>query len=439
MLLREQSGVAAFMTSSASLQDRPLLLREINLACQEKRPVGQVFLVVINMADTNNYDEIISIFGYKLADDLLNIRLADIEFLSARQPTYRVGFWSVGLVFRAQNTPEYQAALEKLIRVLAKPVICRGIPVGIRAGVGICDLMKSTGAAEDLLQAAYLAGQVGAKSAAGWAECNYDLTTGHQRAFTLIADAENSLATAHEFSLRYQARIDLKTGRANAVETFLRWRHPTLGMVMPDEFIPLIEMTGLMRELTNWVLANALAQLASWHSLGFKLRISVKISPKNLEEVDFVLRLEELLKTHGIAPSFLELEFSERHKFTDMELTRTRLRELRQMGVSVSIDDFGTGINSLSSLENLPVSALKLDRRLVHSVVDNARQQALVKALIHMAHELDIYVVAEGVENQAMLEMLLAWRCDFAEGYLINRPMPAEAFIEWFTHRFPSK
>ncbi len=437
LLLREQNNAALLKASSAMLQERPLLLREINLACQEKLLHGQIFLVVINIADTNHYDDIIRIFGYKLADDLLNIRLMDIEFISIRQSSFRVGLWSVGLVFRAKNPQDYQASLKRLIDVLAKPVICRGIPVNIKAGVGVCDLMKSSGAAEDLLQATYLAGQAGARSPTGWAECNYDLTTGHQRAFTLIADAENSLTTAHEFSLRYQARINLKTGRAPAVEAFLRWRHPSLGTVMPDEFIPLIEMTGLSQQLTSWVLSNALAQLENWHALGFKLQICVKISTKNLEEPDFVLRLEQLLKKHGIASNFLELEFSERRKFTDLEAARTKLRELRELGVNISIDDFGTGANSLGSLENLPANALKLDRRLVHSVVDNARQQVLVKALIHMAHELDMYVVAEGVENQIMLEMLLSWRCDYIEGYLINRPMPADTFIEWFSHRFP--
>ncbi len=171
------------------------------------------------------------------------------------------------------------------MEVLAQPVICRGIPVTIKAGVGVCDLMRGLGAAEDLLQATYVACQAGAATLPGWKECNYEQEVDHRRAFALVVDAANSLATPHEFSLRYHARIDLKTGRSNAVEAFLRWRHPALGMVTPDEFIPLIEMTGLIRQLTFWVLTSAIAQAASWHALGRRLTITTMLGSRlsNLE------------------------------------------------------------------------------------------------------------------------------------------------------------
>jgi EAL domain-containing protein (putative c-di-GMP-specific phosphodiesterase class I) len=427
---------AAMKMGSQVQQERTLLLREIYLASQEKLQERQVFLIVINLADTKNYDEIIRIFGYKLADDLLNIRLADLEFVGNRQTAYRVGFWSVGLIFRARHKQDYEVEMERILSVLIQPVICRGIPISIKAGVGVCDLMKGQGAAEDLLQATYLAGQAGAALPCGWTECSYDSTVDHRRAFALISDAAHSLATPYEFSLRYQARVDLKTGRCDAAEAFLRWRHPTLGTVMPDEFIPLVEMTGLIRELTFWVLTSAIAQTANWHALGHKLKICVKISVKNLEEDDFAKRLKALLETHKLAPEFLELEFSERRAVPDIDGARSRLRELRDIGVHVSIDDFGTGTNSFGALESFTANAVKIDRRLIHSIVDNPRRQALVKSMIRMAHDLEMYVVAEGVETPAMLEMLVAWRCDYAEGFVINRPIPAEAFIEWYATRF---
>ncbi|HUW80540.1 MAG TPA: GGDEF domain-containing phosphodiesterase [Acidocella sp.] len=424
------------VTDYASLKERSALLGEINRVRQEELPERKVFLVVINIADTKKYDEIIHVFGYKFADALLSIRLADLEFIHTRQPVFRVGFWSIGLVFYAQDQQDYESTLVRLISVLAKPVICRGIPVSIKAGFGVCDLKKGLGSAEDLLQATYLAGQAGAASPDGWAECNYDLADDHRRSFALISHAGHSLTTPYEFTLSYQARVDLKTGQSNAVEAFLRWHHPTLGLVMPDEFIPLIEMTGLVRELTSWVLTHALAQAAKWHATGYKLKICLKISVKNLDEDDFVDRLSLLLDTHKINPAFLELEFSEKYHFSNISVARDRLRALRDLGVSISIDDFGTGINSLSSLQNIPANVIKIDRRLIKSVIDNPRQQALVRSLIRMAHDLDMQVVAEGLETPAMLEMLVAWRCDYAEGFLINRPMPAEAFMVWYSHRF---
>ncbi len=166
------------------------------------------------------------------------------------------------------------------------------------------------------------------------------------------------------------------------------------------------------------------------------MKICLKISVKNLDEDDFVDRLSLLLDTHKINPAFLELEFSEKYHFSNISVARDRLRALRDLGVSISIDDFGTGINSLSSLQNIPANVIKIDRRLIKSVIDNPRQQALVKSLIRMAHDLDMQVVAEGLETPAVLEMLVAWRCDYAEGYLFNRPMPAEAFMVWYSHRF---
>jgi len=422
--------------ASDGLQDRNALLREINLARQDSPQEREVFLLVVNIADTKRYDEIIRVFGFKLADTLLETRLADLEFFRRRRTLCRVGFWSVGLIFKPRNDDDDDTEVAGLIRELNKPVLCRGIPVRIKAGVGICDLAKATAAAEDLLQATYLAGQAGAASLAGWAECVYDDEIDHRRAFTLISDAMNSLATPYEFSLRYQARVDLKTGQAGAVEAFLRWRHPVLGTVMPDEFIPLIEMTGLIRELTIWVLTHAIAQTSSWHALGHRVKICVKISVQNLFEEDFSSRLSTLFEQYKLGPEFLEIEISERRQFIDMAVAQKVLTELRALGVTVSVDDFGTGESGFAMLEHLPVNAIKIDRRLVLSLRDNFRQQSLVRSIIGMAHELGMYAVAEGVENDATLKLLTAWGCDYAEGFLINRPMPAEAFMEWFASRF---
>jgi EAL domain-containing protein (putative c-di-GMP-specific phosphodiesterase class I) len=435
-VVRDPAGVAATQTGVESLHGRPALLREINIARESVLAENQAFLLVINIADTKNYDEIIRVFGYKFADDLLSIRLADLDFLRHRQPAFHVGFWSVGLIFQARDQYDYQSSLTQLIDVLAKPVICRGIPVSIKAGIGVCDLKRGLGAAEDLLQATFLAGQAGAASTAGWSECNYELADDHRRAFSLISHAGHSLSTPYEFQLSYQARIELKTGICDTAEALLRWRHPTLGMVMPDEFIPLIEMTGLVRELTFWVLSYAIAQAAKWHEAGHKLKICVNISKKNLEERDFAKRIEGLLELNKLPARYLELEFSEKHEFTNVAEASERMREVRDLGVSLSIDDFGTGPNGLTSLETIPANVIKIDRRLVNSVVDRPKQQVLVKSLIRMAHELDMQVVAEGLESQAVLEMLLSWRCDYAQGYLINRPLPADVFTEWFAQRF---
>jgi EAL domain-containing protein (putative c-di-GMP-specific phosphodiesterase class I) len=435
-LFQPRADKPAMTLGPETLRDRTDLLREINLLRQGRLPERQAFLIVINIADTKKYDEIIRVFGYKFADDLLNIRLADLEFITRRQPAFRVGFWSVGLVFQADDPRDFEVALSRLVSMLAKPLICRGIPVSIKGGVGVCDLARGLGAAEDLLQATFLAGQAGAELQAGWSECNYDLADDHRRAFALIAEAEASLATNSEFELNYQARVDLRSWRCIGAEALLRWHHPTLGLVMPNEFIPLIEMTGLVRELTSWVLTRAVSQTAAWHADGFKLKTCVNISAKNLVESDFVGRLASLLEQCRLPPEFLELEFSEKHRFENMDDAEQQLRALRELGVGLSLDDFGTGPNGFTSLETIPANVVKIDRRLINSVAHNARQQALVKSLIRLAQEMGMQVVAEGLELPATQKMLLDWGCDAAQGFLINRPMPAEPFIAWLGKTF---
>jgi EAL domain-containing protein (putative c-di-GMP-specific phosphodiesterase class I) len=435
-LLQPRSDKPVMTFGPETLRDRTDLLREINLVRQGRLVERRLFLIVINIADTKKYDEIIRVFGYKFADDLLGIRLADLEFITRRQPAFHVGFWSVGLVFEADDERDYEAALSRLLGTLAKPLICRGIPVAIKGGVGVCDLARGLGSAEDLLQATFLAGQAGAELPSGWLECNYDLSDDHRRAFALIAEAEASLATDSEFELSYQARVDLRSWRCVGAEALLRWHHPTLGLVMPDEFVPLIEMTGLVRELTAWVLTRAVSQTASWHTAGFNLKTCVNISAKNLAEPDFVRRLAALLEQYRLPPAFLELEFSERHRFENMDDAEQHLWALRELGVGLSLDDFGTGPNGFTSLETIPANVVKIDRRLINSVANNARQQALVKSLIRLAHEMGMQVVAEGLELPATQKMLLDWGCDAAQGFLINRPMPAEPFMAWLSKAF---
>jgi len=430
----DESSVSFAASGAAqhSLLGRELLIKQLRLVRQQKLAARDTFLVVINIADTKKYDEIIRIFGYKFADDLLQVRLDDLEFLAARQPIYHVGFWSIGLIFQSSGQEDYEASLARLMHHLMRPIICRGIPIPIQAGVGICDLKHGLGSAEDLLQSTFLAGQIGSTTTTGWAECNYELQDDHRRAFSIISEVGHSLTMLNEFELLYQPRIDLRTSRCTAVEALLRWRHPILGLIAPDEFIPLVEMTGLIRELTAWVLLHAIQQAAHWHRNGYKFKICVNISARNLIEDDFVERLTSLLKHNAVSPDDLELEFSEANAFHDMDSARKTLTELRNLGVSIAIDDFGTGKNSFEYLETVPANVLKMDRTLINDLSKNLRHQVIVKSIVAMAHDLNMAVVAEGLESQAILTQLMGWSCDYAQGYIFCRPIRADEFQAWY-------
>jgi EAL domain-containing protein (putative c-di-GMP-specific phosphodiesterase class I) len=418
------------------MHSREALLREIQRLNKSGLSENQLLLTVVSVADIKKYDQMIEIFGYKFADDMLVIRMQDLRAILPDVPIYQVGFWSFGFIFDARQVQDHLGFLNRLVADLARPVICRGVPLPIRAGVGVCDLKHDFGSAEDLLQSAFLAGQVSSSAATSWRFCKAGVTDDHRRAFSLISDVAPALTTPDEFELQYQGRIDLLSHRCTGVEALLRWRHPTLGVVSPAEFIPLVEMTGFIRPLTSWVLRRALAQAQVWHARGAALHISVNISAKNLEEEDFVPLLEENLKQHGLAPEFLELEFAASSLFFDQDAATAKMRALRTLGVNIATDDFGTGQNSFVGLAATPANIIKIDRSHICALGADARSRVIVKSMIEMAHGMGMTVVGKGVETQPTFDMLTELACDYAQGYLMCRPMFTDEFDAWYAKTF---
>ncbi len=427
----QQSTSTARDARPLSLGSRDMLISQLYVTNTIDLVEGAAFLVVINIADTQEYTDVIRIFGYKFADDMLDIRLETISLEAPATKFYHVGYWSIGFVFRPTEAETYDSFLNRLVFSLSKPIICRGIPIPIKPGIGICDIKKGVGSANDLLQSTFLAGQVSSRSSTGWTECNYDLTDDHRRAFLIIADFEYSLSQANEFELYLQPRLDLRTRRYTGAEALLRWRHPNLGPIVPNEFIPLVEKTGLIRELTRWVLTQAITETARLHKEGYKIQISVNISPKNLDEDDFVPHVLALLDYHRLAHDVLEIELSENSVFTNMDKAGERLVELRKSGINIAIDDFGTGRDSFGFIRAMPINILKVDGPLISSMNDNIRSQAIVKSIIGLGHETGMSIVGKGVENKDELDMLRSWSCDYVQGYLLGAPMNSGDFAVW--------
>jgi EAL domain-containing protein (putative c-di-GMP-specific phosphodiesterase class I) len=418
-----------------AVQTREALLREIQRLNGANLLPEQIFLVVVSAADIKRYDDIIRIFGYKFAEAMLTIRLEDLKSMLPDIDFYQVGFWSFGFIYDSIAMGDHKVFLDSLVEKLELPVICRGIPIPIKAGVGVCDLRKDLGSSEDLLQSTFLAGQVSGTSASEWVSCE-DAKDDHRRAFSLIADVFQALTTPDEFELNYQARIEMKTRGCTGVEALLRWRHPVLGVVSPGEFIPLVEMTGFIKPLTGWVLSKAMAQAAAWHKRGYLLNMSVNISAKNLEEPDFVPLLREKLNYYGLAPHFLELEFTESSLFFDQIAARNKLMALRELGVNIATDDFGSGQDSFTGLAANPANIIKIDRSHIATFGEGSRTQTIVKSMITMAHDLGMIVVAEGVETGETLELLAKLSCDYAQGYFMCRPMLVEEFDAWYVKTY---
>lgn len=231
-----------------------------------------------------------------------------------------------------------------------------------------------------------------------------------------------------EFSLFYQPQFELETGRLVGQEALIRWRHPKLGMVSPDKFIPAAEESGLIVPIGAWVLNTACRQAREWQRSGFPLKaVSVNVSAIQLACADFVDTVDGALAATGLDPRFLELELTESLVMRDMDEFSRKMATLRAIGVRISVDDFGTGYSSLSYLQRLPIDVLKLDRSFVEEFKKSSKGSSLVRAVVTMAHGLGMRVTAEGVETRQQLEAVHLSGCDKAQGYLLGRPVPAEA------------
>ncbi|MDO8614754.1 MAG: EAL domain-containing protein [Dehalococcoidia bacterium] len=248
----------------------------------------------------------------------------------------------------------------------------------------------------------------------------------------LALDQELRDALEHEeFDIYYQPQLAIGTGQMVGAEALLRWRHPSRGVVSPDEFIPVAEETGLIVPLGKWVLRTAAAQVRAWLAAGLPpLRVAVNISMRQFQERDFVQTVAQALKDTGLDATHLELEITESTAMRDAAFTISVLRQLREMGIRISIDDFGTGHSSLRYLRDFPIHALKIDRSFIRDLTTDPNDAALVSEIIALAHRLGLEIVAEGVETQQQLNFLRDGGCDLFQGYLCARPMPADAFEE---------
>jgi|GEM_PF-6299543 len=230
----------------------------------------------------------------------------------------------------------------------------------------------------------------------------------------------------NEFEVHYQPKVDFKTGLITGAEALLRWRNAELGMIGPDRFIPILEETGRILEVGEWVIVQACRQVRLWQEQGLaSLRVAVNLSPRQFQQRDLVARIRGIIEQENIFPSHLELEITESMIMQNVDRTIVVLQELRVLGVNLAIDDFGTGYSSLSALKRFPVDCLKIDRSFVNDISTDPDDRAITRAIILLAHSMGLSVVAEGVETEAQRIFLVEAGCDEMQGYLYAKPMPA--------------
>ncbi|QJQ97136.1 sensor domain-containing phosphodiesterase [Halomonas sp. PA5] len=307
----------------------------------------------------------------------------------------------------------------------------RAVSVHVRPTLGLAPFRLGEASAADLLRSAYAACLDARQIEQGVGMFSPEMDALFRRRFTLLGDIGRALESAEELHLVFQPRVAQASGECLGAEALLRWRHPILGEVSPGEFIPLIENTPMAKPLTQWVMRQAIRQAAHWYHQGHVLRISINVSATNLEEGDFAERFLQEMSHARLPCDAIEMELTESALIGTGKAAAAQLDALVAAGLRIAIDDFGTGYSSLSYLHEIPAHTVKIDRRFITHLDQEARTETLVKAMISMAHDLGYSVVAEGVENEASLRRLGELGCDEIQGYFISRPLLPEAFESW--------
>jgi diguanylate cyclase (GGDEF)-like protein len=240
-----------------------------------------------------------------------------------------------------------------------------------------------------------------------------------------------------EFELYYQPQVDIRSGMLVGVEALLRWNHPALGFISPGVFIPLAEEIGIIEEIGDWVLEEAMKQLAEWQKMGLRIRIAVNVSALQFLRADFGASVAKKLRRAQISPSDLELEITESFVMTNFEHGLRQMKILRSLGVALAVDDFGTGHSSLAYLQRLPIDRLKIDRMFIKEITSREDHPTLLASIVQMAHALGLAVVAEGVETAEQMTAVKSLNCEEVQGYFFSKPLPAKHLLEWSRNNTP--
>lgn len=257
----------------------------------------------------------------------------------------------------------------------------------------------------------------------------------HHEEALLIEQYLRKAIDNNELELHFQPKLDLTAQQVNGVEALLRWNHPILGNIPPAKFIPIAEDTGLIIKLDEWVLEKACQQSNEWNQFHFSspIKVAVNISPLHFRLPNFLNVVDRVLTKTGLAPHLLEIEITESSFIDNTEQCITCLRQLREMNISVAIDDFGKGYSSLNYLRRFPITSLKIDRAFIQEAAENPEDLAIIKAITYLAHELNLKVVAEGIETKEVMELLEKLGCDEIQGYYISKPLPKQELKEIIT------
>jgi diguanylate cyclase (GGDEF)-like protein len=389
----------------------------------ERRHGGAAVMIM----DLDHFKEVNDTLGHHHGDVLLREVAERLKTtLRTADTVARLGGDEFGILLPdVLGAEDAQAVAEILQTALREPFIVDGLTLEMGGSIGIACHPDHGDHVEVLIQRADIAMYSAKEGGRGFALYEPQQDHYSPRRLSLAGELRSALES-EELELHYQPKADVVTGRIVGVEALVRWNHPRHGLLGPEEFVPIAEQTGLIVPLTRWVLGAAIRQVQAWQGQGYELSVAVNLSARSFLDTALAVDIPLLLERHKIEPKLLELEVTESTIMLDPVRATITLERLSEIGLRLSIDDFGTGYSSLANLKRLPVDMIKIDKSFVLEMATEHSDAAIVRSTIELAHNLGLQVIAEGVEDRQIWEELARLGCDYAQGYYLSRPLPAD-------------
>ena len=415
------------------LPNRKLLFEYLDEKLNEARDHKKSFALLL--LDLDRFKEINDSLGHKVGDLLLKqLGSRLLKLLPKGDLVARLGGDEFALVLESADTNEKAVNIAGKVRtVVQEHFELEGMRLLVDASIGIATYPLHGNNSSVLMRRADVAMYYAKKAGIGVAvydEAN-DINTPQRLA--LISGLPNAIKE-DELVLHYQPKIRVSDRQVTGVEALVRWDHPEHGLLLPDKFVPIVELGDSIIALTDWVINRALIDFKMWQDQGLELNVAVNVSILNIQDRKFLNKLNDSIIRHRVDPMHFQLELTESVIMADTTRTQETIETLDSMGISVSIDDFGTGYSSLAYLKKLPVADLKIDKSFVMDMEKNENDAVIVRSTIDLAHNLGLKVTAEGVESAETLNLLDILDCDNAQGYHICRPVPMEHILPWIKH-----